>query len=574
MPTYYIHQSNNSPSKPSRRGAVSRLALSAALVCFAGCSPEATNNDKDQHGRPGDTTVFAKGEIAEPIPSTLDISGESSSAMKDNSVNSDINDTAIDTKRRLTDNATEAAPSNKAGSVTASLNDRNNATNKLTFTNLKPPSTPNANGWIEHLASIDKRLRELMQAANRGQLTREEATEQALTLSQMKLAAAESLDKASEKPVEKELATLARMEGLSHAAGLGDDRAAAQLRLLALQNTKLESPAVAHRAANVLLGFSLSDLAGGLSSSQDVINQLDAMLKDKASLTQPDFLVCAQTLTVLQQHNAEEAYNVAKQKIIDAFGDSTVPQIGMQTWYLQMSDSATFAAVNEAVSSPEQSAQVLQRALTLHLASAPPSQWFVVWLMQNTTGIEYSGQVDKAGVMIAAIDESKDWVKNEELRKNADTIVSGYKLRINSIGKSLDFSGLVSYPDSKPFDPDSLKGKFVVVDFWASWCGPCRAEFPHLREFYTKYKDRGLEIVGINLDESPEAMQQVFDAETIPWIHLRSNDNSAIGFKTPLAVELGVTAIPFVLFLNQDGKVLAIHTRGTLLAKRLEELFP
>ncbi len=207
----------------------------------------------------------------------------------------------------------------------------------------------------------------------------------------------------------------------------------------------------------------------------------------------------------------------------------------MQTWYLQMSDSASFAQVNDAVNTPEATPEHLRRVIGVHLASAPQSPWFVIWLMQTVVNVEYAGQVDKAGVMIAAIDQARDWIKNEELKANAETIIKSFEKRVNIIGKQLLLSGLVRSDTNQPFDPEVLKASLSWLIFWASWCGPCRGEFPHLRALYEKYKGRNFEIVGVNLDDSEENMQKVFEVESLPWIHVRSNDPKATGFKTPIA---------------------------------------
>ncbi len=197
-----------------------------------------------------------------------------------------------------------------------------------------------------------------------------------------------------------------------------------------------------------------------------------------------------------------------------------------------------------------------------------PNQWTLAQLMQQLTKIEYSGQIDKAGIMASAIEQNASLITIPELGKSIEQVVQGFKKRISAVGKN-GFSGRTGYSTSRSAGfTGVLAGKVVLVDFWASWCQPCRAEFPNLREQYNKYRERGFEIVGINIDEDIAAMQSVIRSDELPWIHARSNDAAKFGFATPQVVEFGVDAIPFMMLLGPDGKVIAVHTRGKILKRK------
>ncbi|MES2828057.1 MAG: TlpA disulfide reductase family protein [Bacteroidota bacterium] len=125
-----------------------------------------------------------------------------------------------------------------------------------------------------------------------------------------------------------------------------------------------------------------------------------------------------------------------------------------------------------------------------------------------------------------------------------------------AVGKTIDFT----LPDKNgvEFKLSSLKGKYVLVDFWASWCVPCRAENPFMLKAYNELKDRNFEIVGVSLDETKAAWMRAVDQDKLPWIQV----SDVKGFKTEIAVRFGITAIPQNVLIDPDGKVIAKDLRG------------
>jgi thiol-disulfide isomerase/thioredoxin len=110
--------------------------------------------------------------------------------------------------------------------------------------------------------------------------------------------------------------------------------------------------------------------------------------------------------------------------------------------------------------------------------------------------------------------------------------------------------------------------KYVLVDFWASWCGPCRYEYPNFRRLYARYKDHGLRIVGVNLDTQHEPAVKAAGDEMLEYPHVFDGQ----GWKSAVAVLYRVHAIPQTYLLDKDLKIVAKNLRGPALAKRLEEL--
>lgn len=128
-----------------------------------------------------------------------------------------------------------------------------------------------------------------------------------------------------------------------------------------------------------------------------------------------------------------------------------------------------------------------------------------------------------------------------------------------------------SQPDvnGKPVSLSSFKGKYVLIDFWASWCAPCRAEFPYLRQAYDQYKDKGFDIFAVSIDDKKDLWVKAMDRNKFPWTEvcdLKGKQNKA-------AVLYGVSAIPQNYLVGPDGTILAKNLRGNNLPAKLKEIF-
>lgn len=125
-------------------------------------------------------------------------------------------------------------------------------------------------------------------------------------------------------------------------------------------------------------------------------------------------------------------------------------------------------------------------------------------------------------------------------------------------------------PAGKPIQLSSLRGKVVLIDFWASWCGPCRQENPNVLKLYQKYNSKGFEILGVSLDRTNEEWVQAIKDDQMSWLHV----SDLQVWQNTAARLYSVNAIPQTYLLDKDGKIIAKGLRSQELAAKLGELFP
>lgn len=123
-------------------------------------------------------------------------------------------------------------------------------------------------------------------------------------------------------------------------------------------------------------------------------------------------------------------------------------------------------------------------------------------------------------------------------------------------------------PQGEPVSLSSLRGKVVLVDFWASWCKPCRIENPRMVKMYNKYKDKGFEIYGVSLDKRKKDWKQAIKKDGLPWVHV-----SDLKFwSSRAAKKYNVNSIPYTVLLDEQGKIIAKGLRGKELENKLQEV--
>ncbi len=196
----------------------------------------------------------------------------------------------------------------------------------------------------------------------------------------------------------------------------------------------------------------------------------------------------------------------------------------------------------------------------LQFVKENPSSPVSLYLTQQAIGAELDAA--KAEPMYVLLTPALQ--NSEEGKQIKEMIEIGKK---TMVGKpAIDFS----QPDANGnnITLSSFKGKYVLVDFWASWCGPCRVESPNLVNAYQKYKGKNFEIFGVSLDKDKTKWLKAIKDDNYTW----PQAGDMKGWENTAALEYGVQGIPFNVLLDPNGVIIARNLRGEALEKKLEEV--
>ena len=126
-------------------------------------------------------------------------------------------------------------------------------------------------------------------------------------------------------------------------------------------------------------------------------------------------------------------------------------------------------------------------------------------------------------------------------------------------------------PDGKTRKLSDLRGKMVLIDFWASWCGPCRRENPTLVRAYDQYKSKGFEVFSVSLDKDVDRWTRAIEQDGLVW---PNHVSDLTGWSNAAGRSYGVHSVPHAVLIDQEGTIVATHLRGSMLLAKLNELLP
>lgn len=172
-------------------------------------------------------------------------------------------------------------------------------------------------------------------------------------------------------------------------------------------------------------------------------------------------------------------------------------------------------------------------------------------LVQIATTAAQDGDINRARRLATEIEAL-------DMPVAAKNILRNQLKRYDNVGKPFVFIALGM--DGKEINLEKLRGKVVLIDFWASWCGPCMAEVPHMKELYEKYKADGFEIIGVNLDESMDVLKTTVEKHGMKWLHHFDGANPEGGW----AGKYGISAIPTMWLIDKQGRLQDLNAREDL----------
>lgn len=153
---------------------------------------------------------------------------------------------------------------------------------------------------------------------------------------------------------------------------------------------------------------------------------------------------------------------------------------------------------------------------------------------------------------------------NQFIKEQNEPQQTASGLKVGSMAPEISLHDI----NGKTLSLSSLKGKYVLVDFWASWCSPCRAENPNVVAAYNKFKDKNFTILGVSFDDNKEDWKEAVKSDGLVWPQV----SDLKGFdESPIAISYGIEAIPFNVLVDPQGKIIALSLRGRALEYKLSE---
>jgi len=208
----------------------------------------------------------------------------------------------------------------------------------------------------------------------------------------------------------------------------------------------------------------------------------------------------------------------------------------------------------------------------------PTLQYIVLSIVLNFKGISLEEEtvinLDEKEIKELINQSVKKYPANKYIQQLPKELakIEAYTKRLNPSAIVATTQKLPSFSlpntEGKTVNIDEFKGKYFLLDFWASWCGPCRQENPYLVKAFNRFKNKNFTIVGVSLDDNKDAWLNAITKDNLTWTHL----SDLKGWESQAAQSFHINSIPFNLLVDPQGNIIASELRGEMLEQKLEEI--
>jgi thiol-disulfide isomerase/thioredoxin len=333
-------------------------------------------------------------------------------------------------------------------------------------------------------------------------------------------------------------------------------------------------------SANLARIVGQQDTVNGINGGEIVTEAKKLLDAEKGMLSEDTLQLVGQTADML----TEGGFKVDAAELIDTLAAALAsdPKLADQApRYALVSKVVKMdldQLLNNVIREQPGSEEKIEAAVQTLLAEVKPSRDLLNRVQTIAHIMESTGHYKSALACYEQISTVFAATSEADLVEEAKRIAPAAKVRIGLVGQPLTVEGVMI--DGTPLDWSGYAGKVVLVDFWATWCGPCLEEMPNIRANFEQFHSKGFEVVGVNMDTRASDIKQflTLQGQDIPWVTVTSQivlDDKLSGrdwSQLPMAAKCGVQAIPFVVLIGRDGKVDSIHVRGAKLKTRLTQL--
>lgn len=277
------------------------------------------------------------------------------------------------------------------------------------------------------------------------------------------------------------------------------------------------------------------------------VSLLNALYTAASSIVNPEKQYVAKQIFELiaqrfQNHSDPDAVEASKQALVEA------KMIGVRQNEAG-ADAALITAINQVIGTEE------------------PTQQHFQLINGYASETERTGRSDVARRLYELLVQRFGQHSNKQFAEFVTLQAADGLKRIALVGQFFDLSG--SNRDGTRFNWSAYRGKYVLIDFWATWCGPCLMEIPNIERAYKAFQAKGFEVVGVNMDNDRAQIDGFFAKRKLLWPSVYST-NPQTG-QNAIATKYGVSGIPFTVLVNPEGKVIEVNIYGDALEKKLTE---